>query len=285
MSFQFRLLPLQLPTPDFDLNSLCVDTTKFITTKLSLTVSIPLPDAVARTLLPSNLVLQDTVLTLVFTPSTKAVKITATADWKVGQSTMNLKADFNTASGSAVISGATPSGVGLSVADLFSLISKGAENSLGLQAARADAVSFQITFQRRKPLVFFVRLLINSAKDLALNLLGAAGLPSGDIRQVLVSSGLNNFDIKNVEILITNELGNLTVRVNGQPVLPRLPDLNINVQIELFDLFNLRISPPQFGFSVSSKLTILHYSLKIYISRTQRKQLYGKFLKFGMLNF
>ena len=212
---------------------------------------MPIPDGIANQLLPKKLQLSNAVLTLTLRPSKRSASLKGTADWTVGKSVMKMSLSFDTASGYATVSGKTPAGVGLSISDVLSLAPD--YPTLGLKGVRAEEFEFKITFHRIFRATFYFRVLIKSAKSLVSHVIGSTGLPTGPIHNVLSAAKLDSFDIRDLELLVTNELGPFSVRVVGKPVLPSLPNLAMTCQIEALNIGTSNFSTT-FAFSVSWRL-------------------------------
>ncbi|XP_065177980.1 uncharacterized protein LOC135808686 [Sycon ciliatum] len=228
----FDLSALILPT-DLDLASLCPTTADIVSAIGTVTIPIPVPNAVASTLLPDRLVLQDTVLTLTAQLVDRSVTLTAATNWIVGSTPVAITITFDVNAGTAVVTGDAQ---GLSVADIFSLLSPSLATTAGLDGVAADEVGFELVFGRNTPTTFYFRLLIQSAQNLARNLIGTAGLPVADLQSALEAANLDSFDITNVEFLVTNEGGRLCIKVSGNPVLPAFEGVPMSAEIKAIDV-------------------------------------------------
>ena len=251
-SVVFYVCFLQLPT-DADICSTCIPSPLPPVADGKYSITIPIPDDLASSLIPGNLQVGSAMLLVEVTVATKAVRVELTGSLMFGSSSASITISFDTAAGRATITGMTTASA--SVNDFLSVFSSNLASSAGLDAVSAESVEFSLDIARGQPIIFFIRLQIASASELVTNLIGAAGLPTGDIQSVLEAANLDSFDITNIEFLVSNSGGRVCAEVSGTPVLEQLSDFpTITVEIKACDITS-RNRTVEYGFSVSYSVT------------------------------
>lgn len=211
-------------------------------------ITVPVPDSLANDLLPEGLQLTGTRLSVSVAADTRAVTVLLSGRLVTENTEINVDLTFDTVQGTASLEGETSTGI--SVDDILSLFSSDLASSAGLDGVGASSTAFRLEISQAG-ITYFIRLTIDSARDLAANLIGAAGLPTGPIQDVLETAGLDSFDIQDIEFLITNTGGSVCAQVTGRPVLEQLAGFPpITVMIKVYDLDTPRRFV-QSSFSVS----------------------------------
>lgn len=178
---------------------------------------------------------------------------------------MTLALVFNTKSGQAVVAGRTKSKQKMRIdGPLVLFSSKAMEIKRALEVRTrsntllVDETSLKIYFPSKSPTTMriYMRLAIRSAVAKVTSILGLSD-EDESLEKSLKAAKLDKVGIKNLEVLLTNEGGGLSVQVSGVPVLEAFRKFTIEGQIEAHHVGTYDYTSA-FGLTVS-KVSILCY--------------------------